>query len=56
MVDNPNARSVDQTFNMFGVLLNFLVTPAETVVHGKSSYLATIAAADDRREHVRRSH
>lgn len=28
--DNPNARSVDQRFNMFGVLLNFLVTPAET--------------------------
>ena len=28
--DNPNARSVDQTFNTFGVLLNFLVTPAET--------------------------
>ena len=27
---NPNARSVDQTFNTFGVLLNFLVTPAET--------------------------
>jgi len=28
--NNPNARSVDQTFNMFGVLLNFLITPAET--------------------------
>ena len=28
--DNPNVRSVDQTFNMFGVLLNFLITPAET--------------------------
>ena len=28
--DNSNARSVDQTFNVFGVLLNFLVTPAET--------------------------
>lgn len=28
--DNPNARSVDQRFNVFGVLLNFLVTPAET--------------------------
>ncbi len=28
--DNSNARSVDQTFNMFGVLLNFLVTRAET--------------------------
>lgn len=27
---NPNARSVDQTFNVFGVLLNFLVTPSET--------------------------
>lgn len=30
VADNSNARSVDQTFNMFGVLLNFLVTPAET--------------------------
>jgi len=28
--DNSNARSVDQRFNVFGVLLNFLVTPAET--------------------------
>jgi quercetin dioxygenase-like cupin family protein len=28
--DNPNAKSVDQRFNTFGVLLNFLVTPAET--------------------------
>jgi quercetin dioxygenase-like cupin family protein len=28
--DNSNARSVDQTFNVFGVLLNFLVTPVET--------------------------
>jgi quercetin dioxygenase-like cupin family protein len=28
--DNPNTGSVDQTFNMFGVLLNFLVTPNET--------------------------
>ena len=28
--DNSNARSVDQTFNMFGGLFNFLVTPAET--------------------------
>jgi quercetin dioxygenase-like cupin family protein len=28
--DSPNARSVDRTFNVFGVLLNFLVTPAET--------------------------
>jgi len=28
--DNSNARSADQTFNTFGVLLNFLVTPAET--------------------------
>jgi quercetin dioxygenase-like cupin family protein len=28
--DNSNARSVDQTFNVFGVLLNFLVTPNET--------------------------
>ena len=28
--DNPNARSVDRTFNVFGVLSNFLVTPAET--------------------------
>jgi len=27
---NPTAVSVDQTFNMFGVLLNFLVTPSET--------------------------
>jgi hypothetical protein len=27
---NANATSVDQTFNMFGVLLNFLVTPNET--------------------------
>jgi quercetin dioxygenase-like cupin family protein len=27
---NPNARSVDQTFNTFGVLLNFLVIPNET--------------------------
>ena len=28
--DNSSARSVDQTFNVFGVLLNFLVTPNET--------------------------
>ena len=28
--DNPSARSMDQRFNTFGVLLNFLVTPAET--------------------------
>ena len=28
--DNSNARSMDQTFNTFGVLLNFLVTPNET--------------------------
>ena len=27
---NPTAASVDQTFNMFGVLLNFLVIPNET--------------------------
>jgi quercetin dioxygenase-like cupin family protein len=27
---NPNAASVEQTFNLFGVLLNFLVTPNET--------------------------
>ena len=27
---NPTAASVDLTFNMFGVLLNFLVTPSET--------------------------
>jgi quercetin dioxygenase-like cupin family protein len=27
---NPTAASVDQTFNMIGVLLNFLVTPSET--------------------------
>jgi quercetin dioxygenase-like cupin family protein len=27
---NPNPSTVDQTFNMFGVLLNFLVTPNET--------------------------
>ena len=27
---NANATSVDQTFNMFGVLPNFLVTPNET--------------------------
>ena len=27
---NPNAASVEQTFNMFGVLLTFLVTPNET--------------------------
>ena len=28
--DHPNARALDQRFNVFGVLLNFLVTPAET--------------------------
>jgi quercetin dioxygenase-like cupin family protein len=28
--DNANAIPADQTFNMFGVLLNFLVTPDET--------------------------
>ena len=27
---DANATSVDQTFNIFGVLLNFLVTPSET--------------------------
>jgi quercetin dioxygenase-like cupin family protein len=27
---NPNPSTADQTFNMFGVLLNFLVTPNET--------------------------
>ena len=27
---NPNPTSVDQTFNLFGVLINSLVTPSET--------------------------